>query len=116
MQNGVAVAVQPRDHRLRRGPFERSRVVVAGNLDGERVGLGGAVEITDFEEPDLRAVLARNGNFFRDPELANRPRLRTEPPAMADVTGQNFALDPGALAVVQERGNIRGGIERQNLS
>src|SRR5207302_3262568 len=115
VQNRVAIAVQSRDHGLRRGAFEGAGGIIPRDLHRQGVNLGRAFEITDLDEPDRRALMA-DWNLFGDPHLADGARFGAEPAATANVTGQDFALDRGALAVIEERANIRRGGEHRNFA
>src|SRR2546423_14967675 len=117
MENGVAVGVQSRDDSIGRGAVQCASRVVARYLNRKRVGLGRAVQITDFDEPDLGGIVsARDRDFFGDAHLPNGPCLRAEPAAVADVSWQDFALDSRALTIFEQCGYARRGIECRDLA
>ena len=108
LQNETRVPAEPRNDcmwRIAPGPV---RIRAKRDLNGQRVVLRRAFEITHFEKPHSRRIcFARNRNLFRDLHRANRPRLRTKPAATANVIRQNLALEQRALLVRDQRGDIR---------
>ncbi len=112
MEDRFFRAGKPGDHGLRRRLRNGMRRLSDRDLDRERVGLRRAIGISHFEEPEMRTPLARDRDFLRDAQLANRARLRAEPAAMPNVIRQDFALEPRALSVRQERLQIGRGVQR----
>src|SRR5205823_10909523 len=72
----------------------RARHVVRGDFYRDSIRFRRSIQIANLNKPELRAILLRRDRKLLDHlEMAKSPRLRTEPAAVADIHGQNFALE-----------------------
>src|SRR5207302_2658014 len=79
-----------------------------GNLYRNGIRFRRSIQIVYLNEPESRAVGFRgDGKLFDHLEIAERPRLGTKPPAVADEIWQNFALELFPLAIAKQ--NIQLG-------
>ena len=100
---------------MRGGALHRAGSIAPRDLDRQCIRLRRSIEITNFDEPDLRgSFFIRDGNFLDDAHAAQSSRLGAEPSAIAKVSRQNFALYPRALTVVQQHCHSRSRIEHRD--
>src|ERR1017187_1516328 len=69
----------------------------------------------NFHKPKTRRVACRgNWDLLADLHFANSPSLRAKPAAIADVIGQDVALDLRSLTVCQQGFQVRARVDRRH--
>ena len=97
VQNRRLSPIELCDDRLWRRLQKFSRRLPRRNPNRQRVGLGRAIEVIHFDEPEAGACIIRRRDFLDDSHVAQRPRFPAKPSAAAHVGGEDLSLNRSAL-------------------
>src|SRR5437899_429301 len=112
-QNRSAGVREMRDDRVRGALGNRVRGFVGSDLHRNGIRFRRSIQIVYLNEQKSRAVTVRgNGKLLNHLEIAKGPRLGAKPAGVADVIGQDFALELFSLAITKENVQIGRRLDR----
>src|SRR6266700_7412051 len=112
-QNRSAAIREMCDGRVRGALGNRARRFLGGDLHRNGIRFRRSIQIVYFNEQKSRAVaVGGNGKLLNDLEIPKGPRLGAKPPGVADVIGQDFALELFSLAIAKQNVQIGWRFDR----
>src|SRR5947199_636979 len=112
-QNRSAAVHEMRDDRVRGALGNRARRFLGGDLHRNGIRFRRSIQIVYLNEQKSRAVaVGGNGKLLNHLEIAKGPRLGAKPAGVADVIGQDFALELLSLAITKQNVQIGRRFDR----